>query len=133
MGLLRQVPNRSRKLAIPITEELEQRLESVRRRCQEQHMELPFQDAFESFLAKLLDDAEAEANRMIEDARSQAMTIASEQEIVRISQQQADQVVVVDGGRVVGAGTHDRLLVECPVYAEFVDSQSIGAGVGGQQ
>ncbi|MFZ1426705.1 MAG: hypothetical protein WAS21_08065 [Geminicoccaceae bacterium] len=60
MGLLRQVPNRSRKLAIPITEELEQRLESVRRRCQEQHMELPFQNAFESFLAKLLDDAEAE-------------------------------------------------------------------------
>ncbi len=41
----------------------------------------------------LLDDAEAEANRMIEDARSQAMTIASEQEIVRISQQQADQIL----------------------------------------
>ena len=41
----------------------------------------------------LLDDAEAEANRMIEDARSQAMTIASEQEIVRISQQQADQIM----------------------------------------
>ena len=41
----------------------------------------------------LLDDAEAEANRMIEDARSQAMTIASEQEIVRISQQQADQLI----------------------------------------
>ena len=32
----------------------------------------------------LLDDAEVEANRMIEDARSQAITIASEQEIVRI-------------------------------------------------
>ena len=60
MGLLRQVPNRSRKLAIPITEELEQRLESVKRRCQEQYMKLPFQEAFESFLAKLLDDAEAE-------------------------------------------------------------------------
>ena len=60
MGLLRQVPNRSRKLAIPITEELEQRLESVKRRCQEQHKELPFQEAFESFLAKLLDEAEAE-------------------------------------------------------------------------
>ena len=41
----------------------------------------------------LLDDAEAEANRMIEDARSQAMTIASEQEIVRISQQQADAIM----------------------------------------
>ena len=41
----------------------------------------------------LLDDADAEANRMVEDARSQAMTIASEQEIVRISQQQADQIM----------------------------------------
>lgn len=41
----------------------------------------------------LLDDAEAEAERLIEDARSQAMTIASEQEIVRISQQQADTIL----------------------------------------
>ena len=41
----------------------------------------------------LLDDAEAEANRMIEDARGQAMTIASEQEIVRISQQQAETIM----------------------------------------
>ena len=39
----------------------------------------------------LLDDVEA--NRMIEDARSQAITIASEQEIVRISQQQADTIL----------------------------------------
>jgi len=41
----------------------------------------------------LLDDAEAEANRLIEDARNQALTIASDQEIVRISQQQADAVI----------------------------------------
>ncbi|MBR5260442.1 MAG: ATPase, partial [Eggerthellaceae bacterium] len=41
----------------------------------------------------LLDDAEAEANRMIDDARSQAMTIASEMEIVCISQQQADAIM----------------------------------------
>lgn len=41
----------------------------------------------------LLDDAEAEANHMIEDARSQAMTIASEQEIVRIANQQRDQLL----------------------------------------
>ena len=41
----------------------------------------------------LLDDAEAEANRLIEDARSQAITIASEQEIVRISQQQAETIM----------------------------------------
>ncbi len=41
----------------------------------------------------LLEDAEDEANRLIEDARSQAMTIASEQEIVRISQQQAEAIM----------------------------------------
>ena len=42
---------------------------------------------------EIADDAEVEANRMIEDARSQAITIASEQEIVRISQQQADTIL----------------------------------------
>ncbi len=41
----------------------------------------------------LLDDAEAEANRLIEDARNQALTIASEQEVVRISQQQAEAIM----------------------------------------
>lgn len=41
----------------------------------------------------LLDEAEIQASRLIEDARSQAITIASEQEIVRISQQQADTIL----------------------------------------
>ncbi|MFZ1430551.1 MAG: hypothetical protein WAS21_27745 [Geminicoccaceae bacterium] len=77
MGLLRQVPNRSRKLAIPITEELEQRLESIKRRCQEQHMELPFQDAFEAFLAKLLDEAEAELDGTSPAPRRRAVRPAS--------------------------------------------------------
>ena len=45
---------------------------------------------------------------------------------------QADQVIVLDGGRVVGSGTHESLLVECPTYAELVDSQSLSAGVGGR-
>jgi ATP-binding cassette subfamily B protein len=35
----------------------------------------------------------------------------------------ADQIVVLDGGTVVGLGTHDDLLVECPTYAEIVESQ----------
>lgn len=43
----------------------------------------------------------------------------------------ADHIVVLDGGRVVGAGTHHSLLAQCPTYAEFADSQSLGAGVGG--
>jgi ABC-type multidrug transport system fused ATPase/permease subunit len=42
----------------------------------------------------------------------------------------ADQIVVLDGGRVVGIGTHETLVDECPAYAELVDSQSVDAGVG---
>ena len=41
----------------------------------------------------LLDDAQDEADRLINDAQSQAVTIASEQEIVRIAQQQADDIM----------------------------------------
>jgi ATP-binding cassette, subfamily B, multidrug efflux pump len=42
----------------------------------------------------------------------------------------ADQVIVVDDGQVVGAGTHESLLADCPTYREFAESQSMGAGVG---
>ena len=41
----------------------------------------------------LLEDAMAEHDRLIEDAKSQALTIASEQEIVRVAQQQADTIL----------------------------------------
>ena len=44
----------------------------------------------------------------------------------------ADQVVVLDGGRVVGTGTHESLVVTCPAYAEFVDSQTVGTATGGR-
>jgi ATP-binding cassette subfamily B protein len=43
----------------------------------------------------------------------------------------ADQIIVIDDGKVVGTGTHESLLADCPTYAEFADSQTIGAGVGG--
>ena len=35
----------------------------------------------------------------------------------------ADLILVLDDGRLVGAGTHDDLLRSCPVYQEIVDSQ----------
>jgi ATP-binding cassette, subfamily B, multidrug efflux pump len=35
----------------------------------------------------------------------------------------ADQIVVLDDGRVAGLGTHDELLATCPPYQEIVESQ----------
>ena len=36
---------------------------------------------------------------------------------------EADQILVLDGGHLVGSGTHTELLATCPVYREIVTSQ----------
>ena len=38
----------------------------------------------------------------------------------------ADQIVVLSEGRVVGLGTHDELIRTCPTYKEIADSQARG-------
>jgi ATP-binding cassette subfamily B protein len=40
----------------------------------------------------------------------------------------ADQILVLEGGRIVARGTHAELLHSSPVYREIYDSQ-LGAGV----
>ena len=35
----------------------------------------------------------------------------------------ADQILVLEDGRLAGAGTHDELLTNCPVYREIAASQ----------
>lgn len=35
----------------------------------------------------------------------------------------ADQIVVLEEGEVVGLGTHDELVAGCPTYQEIVESQ----------
>jgi cell division septum initiation protein DivIVA len=57
----------------------------------------------------ILEDAEAEANRILEDARNQALIVASEQEVVRIAQKQAEDVLADarDMEREMRAGAED--------------------------
>jgi ABC-type multidrug transport system fused ATPase/permease subunit len=42
----------------------------------------------------------------------------------------ADQVIVIEDGRMVGAGTHESLLADSPTYREFAESQSLDAEAG---
>jgi ATP-binding cassette subfamily B multidrug efflux pump len=67
------------------------------------------------------------------DARVRAALreVSADSTVVIVSQRiatvaTADQIVVIDDGRVVGIGTHETLLADCPTYAEFADSQSVG-------
>jgi ATP-binding cassette subfamily B protein len=66
------------------------------------------------------------------DARVRAALreVSADATVVIVSQRistvaEADQVVVIDDGAVVGTGTHESLLADCPIYAEFADSQSV--------
>jgi ATP-binding cassette, subfamily B, multidrug efflux pump len=68
------------------------------------------------------------------DARVRAALreVSTDSTVIIVSQRistvaEADHVVVVEDGRVVGAGTHESLLADCPPYAELADSQVVGA------
>ena len=83
----------------------------------------------------LFDDA-LSALDVSTDARVRAAVreVSAESTVIVVAQRvstvlEADQVIVLDGGQVVGAGTHTVLLENCTTYAEFVASQSL-AGVG---
>jgi ATP-binding cassette, subfamily B, multidrug efflux pump len=84
-----------------------------------------FDDAFSAL------DVHTEAR-----VRSTLREVAGEATIIIVTQRistaaQADEVIVVDNGRIVGTGSHESLLDDCPTYAEFAASQSVSAGVGG--
>jgi ATP-binding cassette subfamily B multidrug efflux pump len=52
---------------------------------------------------------------------SQAAVIIVGQRVATIAD--ADKIVVLEHGEIVGTGTHEELLADCPTYAEIVDSQ----------
>ena len=69
--------------------------------------------------------------------RDQLREVAADSTVIIVAQRistvmGADQVIVLEDGHVVGAGTHETLLTECPAYAQFADSQSLGVGAGGR-
>jgi ABC-type multidrug transport system fused ATPase/permease subunit len=81
----------------------------------------------------LLDDAlsaldvhtDARVRAALARVSAQSTVIIVAQRIATVAD--ADQIVVLDGGRVVGVGTHQQLVRECPTYAELVDSQCVEA------
>jgi ATP-binding cassette subfamily B multidrug efflux pump len=52
---------------------------------------------------------------------AQAAVIIVGQRVATIAD--ADKIVVLEHGEIVGTGTHEELLTDCPTYAEIVDSQ----------
>jgi ATP-binding cassette subfamily B multidrug efflux pump len=86
-----------------------------------------FDDAFSAL------DVHTEAK-----VRASLRAIGADATVIIVTQRisaaaQADQVVVIDNGRLVAAGTHESLLESCPTYLEFADSQALGSRVGGQR
>lgn len=78
-----------------------------------------FDDAFSAL------DVHTEAR-----VRAALREVSAEATVLIVSQRistmvEADQVIVIDDGRVVGSGTHESLLADCLTYAEFVDSQAV--------
>ncbi|MBV9350871.1 MAG: ABC transporter ATP-binding protein [Mycobacterium sp.] len=86
-----------------------------------------FDDAFSALDVH----TDARVRTLLREISNDATVIVVAQRISTVSQ--ADQVIVVDDGRIVGSGTHESLLANCPTYVEFADSQSLGAGVKGRQ
>jgi ATP-binding cassette, subfamily B, multidrug efflux pump len=86
---------------------------------------------FDDALSALDVHTDARVRASLREVSADATVIIVSQRISTVAE--ADQVVVVDDGRVVGIGDHETLLGTCPPYAEFADSQSLGAGAGGHR
>jgi ABC-type multidrug transport system fused ATPase/permease subunit len=85
-----------------------------------------FDDAFSALDVH----TDAQVRAALHEISADATILVVTQRISTASQ--ADHIVVVNDGKLVGSGTHESLLTECTTYAEFADSQSVGALRSGQ-
>jgi ATP-binding cassette subfamily B protein len=81
-----------------------------------------FDDAFSALDVH----TEARVRAALREVSAEATNVIVSQRISTIAE--ADQVIVIDDGRVVGSGTHESLVADCPTYTEFVDSQAVAPG-----
>ena len=79
----------------------------------------------------ILDDSSSALDYATDAAlRHSLRTALAGTTVILISQraatlQQADQIMVLDGGKMAGLGTHKELLEQCPVYQEICLSQKL--------
>jgi ATP-binding cassette subfamily B protein/ATP-binding cassette subfamily C protein len=81
-----------------------------------------FDDAFSALDVH----TDARVRAALREVSATATVVIVSQRISTVAE--ADHIVVIDDGCVVGAGTHEELLQTCDAYREFADSQSVNAG-----
>ena len=82
-----------------------------------------FDDSFSALDFK----TDAALRRALQQEVSQAAVLIIAQRVSTI--QHADQIIVLENGRVAGIGTHNQLMAGCPVYREIAQSQAKGGSL----
>lgn len=93
-----------------------QRLSIARAICRKAEIYI-FDDTFSALDYK----TDRTLRKALNDRLSQATKIIVAQRIGTI--RNADKIIVLDGGRIAGMGTHDELLKTCRTYQEIARSQ----------
>ena len=83
-----------------------------------------FDDSFSALDLK----TDAAVRKALGEKMTDATVIIVAQRISTILQ--ADQILVVDDGRIVGKGTHEELLKNCEVYLQSAESQMSASELG---
>ncbi|MBK9696457.1 MAG: ABC transporter ATP-binding protein [Propionibacteriaceae bacterium] len=76
-----------------------------------------FDDSFSAL--DVATDAALRAALAAETSRAAVVIVAQRVSTIRT----AEQIIVLDDGRIEGIGTHEELLASCPTYVEIVESQ----------